>query len=76
MVSMVTIQLSYRDAERFKLFMKHYEVIDELISHNVFEIKNGHATLFFNHISKLMQIELSTKWRSRTKNLTEARDTV
>ncbi len=66
---MITIELTDQNAERFKLFMKHYDAINEMIQRGVFEVKNGHVVLYFSHIGRIMEIELSTKWRNNTKRV-------
>lgn len=71
---MITIELSNEDIEKFKLFMKHYDAINEIIDRGVFDVRNGHAMLYFSHTGHIMQTEISQVFKRKTqKNLTRNR---
>lgn len=63
---MITLELSLEDIERFKLFMKYYDVINTLLVNDVFMIKNGSATLHFSPTGHIVAIDLSRKLYKRT----------
>ena len=57
---MTTLQLTDEEARLFVLFRQHQEMMQALLSANVFQTKNGQAILHFNHLGILMQVEVHT----------------
>ena len=57
---MTTLQLTDEEARLFVLFRQHQEMMQALLSANVFQTKNGQANLHFNHQATLMQVEVHT----------------
>jgi hypothetical protein len=53
------------EAQQFMLFQAHYEPITVLLDADVFSIRNGSATLHFDHTGTLQTIQRSDYLYSR-----------
>jgi len=56
-MSKTKIELTNKEAELFKTFREHQDIIELLIVNGVFELKNGKALLSFSSEGKLMNIK-------------------
>lgn len=54
---LTAVSLTDEQAEMFKLFMEHYEVIKFMKNCEVFDIRNGNATLHFNQRGNCILID-------------------
>lgn len=68
---MTLLELSDTDAQSFLLFMKHKDTFELLLTHQVFDVKNGTAELHFNPSGTLMTIDLHAKVFKRAVKLDE-----
>lgn len=65
-----TIILTNEDAEKFKKFVKYYDVFDLLLRKKVFEQKSASISLNFDHLGKLQTIQRQDLlYSSRYKDL-------
>lgn len=67
MMNEIPVFMSASEVERFKLFMRHYNVFQELLEAKVFEVKNGSATMDFNQEGDLMDIKINVVAYKRKK---------
>ena len=58
MIGVAVIELTNYDAELFKKFREHQSLFSNLLDAGVFSVRNGEATLFFNHQATLMRIDI------------------
>lgn len=56
--SNITVELSEDEAHLFVLFRKHQKVFTDLLDSGVLDLKNGTATIGFDHQGKLRQIRI------------------
>lgn len=57
MAKLTIIELTRKDAERFKIFQEHYDDFVILINAKIFETTNGSIKLHFNKQGKLKLVE-------------------
>lgn len=57
MIDLITIQITTKDAELFKVFMEHYDAVEFMIRDGVFNIKQGSAKLNFDKKGFLQSID-------------------
>lgn len=65
----IKIQLTNKEAELFKTFREHQDIIEILIASQVFEMRNSKAVLSFSSEGKLMIITGKKTLFRRTKKL-------
>jgi hypothetical protein len=58
----VVVYLTPEDADKFKLFMQHYEAFDRMLRSRVFEIRANHVQLHFDQNGSLKLIWMPTKF--------------
>lgn len=51
------IFLNEEDSAKFVLFMEHYDLFNLLLDKGVFNIKNGSATIHYNHLGTVTSID-------------------
>lgn len=60
MTPTINVELNYYDAELFKKFQKHYDLIDTLDRRGIFEIQFGKCILNFagGHLQNIIKEEV------------------
>lgn len=63
---MTIVELSENDLALFSAYKKHKEMFDAILEAELYTVKRGEATLFFNHEGQLMHIEIKrTAYRKK-----------
>ena len=58
-VDIVQVDMSEIQAERFVQFQKYYQLFETFLDAGLFELKNGSATLHYDHMGNLQEIDFN-----------------
>lgn len=58
-INVQTLPLNPVIAEKFQTYMKYEPVINSLIDSGIFDTKNGHVTMDFNHRGHVLDVKIS-----------------
>jgi hypothetical protein len=64
---MITLELSDEDILKYKAFCQHYELFSALLEADVFQVRQGIATLMFNRDGVLIKVRIEKESYQRKK---------
>lgn len=65
-ISLQTLQINPVLAEKFQTYLKYEPVINSLIESGVFDTKNGHVEMDFNHRGHALDVKISIETKIST----------
>ena len=67
---LIKIDLSYDDAELFKLFQQHHEEFFIMLNAGLFDFKNGKGIIYRDQNGTIQSVDVMQKTFKRSKGLT------